>query len=262
MICRILGEIHVRILAGQLGRHLRLDDATDVCSHAVLRSPFTVLSMGEGIESVCTICALTVGTFKMLKGCHAFTEHGKHQEPQQQHAKEIQKYNKQGQGHFRPEAIVKEKSSRICTKKHWLIFGDNVFLGMKSISASVRLMWMKSILTLFVTHKQINKITRLTIPSERNYWLFGFPKRSYSQNKKCRQQNTQKHTEHTQQNEKYQTEHTQQEEKYNFVPEIKKCGQCDIMRIPKQINKITRLADISKRYYWSPGFPKRNHSPN
>ncbi|KAL4577779.1 hypothetical protein LXL04_013892 [Taraxacum kok-saghyz] len=39
MICRILGEIHVRILAGQLGSHLRLDDATDVCSHAVLRSP-------------------------------------------------------------------------------------------------------------------------------------------------------------------------------------------------------------------------------
>ncbi|KAL4565632.1 hypothetical protein LXL04_029735 [Taraxacum kok-saghyz] len=34
------------------------------------------------------------------------------------------------------------------------------------------------------------------------------------------------------------------------------------MRIHKQINKITRLADISKRYYWSPGFPKRNHSPN
>ncbi|KAL4587298.1 hypothetical protein LXL04_000166 [Taraxacum kok-saghyz] len=31
--------IHVRILAGQLRRHLRLDDATDVCSHAVLRSP-------------------------------------------------------------------------------------------------------------------------------------------------------------------------------------------------------------------------------
>ncbi|KAL4568205.1 hypothetical protein LXL04_023812 [Taraxacum kok-saghyz] len=42
----------------------------------------------------------------------------------------------------------------------------------------------------------------------------------------------------------------------------KKYGQCDIMRIAKQINKITRLADISKRYYWSPGFPKRNHSPN
>ncbi|KAL4574044.1 hypothetical protein LXL04_020866 [Taraxacum kok-saghyz] len=43
---------------------------------------------------------------------------------------------------------------------------------------------------------------------------------------------------------------------------MEKCGQCDIMRIPKQINKITRLAVISKRYYWSPGFPKRNHSPN
>ncbi|KAL4565633.1 hypothetical protein LXL04_029736 [Taraxacum kok-saghyz] len=144
-------------LEGQLGRHLRLDDATDVCSHAVLRSPFTVLSMGEGIESVCTICALTVGTFKMLKGCHAFTmyimEHGKHQEPQQQHAKELQKYNKQGQGHFRPEATVKEKSSRICTKKHWLIFGDNVFFGYEEYFC----------ISEANTPKQINKITRLTV---------------------------------------------------------------------------------------------------
>ncbi|KAL4562093.1 hypothetical protein LXL04_034285 [Taraxacum kok-saghyz] len=46
------------------------------------------------------------------------------------------------------------------------------------------------------------------------------------------------------------------------MKEKQKCGQCDIMRIPKQINKITRLAVISKIYYWSPGFPKRNHSPN
>ncbi|KAL4567702.1 hypothetical protein LXL04_023294 [Taraxacum kok-saghyz] len=38
MNCRILGEIHVRIFVGQLGRHLRLDDATDVCSYGVLRS--------------------------------------------------------------------------------------------------------------------------------------------------------------------------------------------------------------------------------
>ncbi|KAL4562275.1 hypothetical protein LXL04_034474 [Taraxacum kok-saghyz] len=34
------------------------------------------------------------------------------------------------------------------------------------------------------------------------------------------------------------------------------------MRIPKQINKITRLTVLSKRNYWSLGFPKRNHSPN
>ncbi|KAL4590847.1 hypothetical protein LXL04_003790 [Taraxacum kok-saghyz] len=34
------------------------------------------------------------------------------------------------------------------------------------------------------------------------------------------------------------------------------------MRIPKQINKITRLTVISKRNYWSLGFPKQNHSPN
>ncbi|KAL4573032.1 hypothetical protein LXL04_019825 [Taraxacum kok-saghyz] len=41
------------------------------------------------------------------------------------------------------------------------------------------------------------------------------------------------------------------------MKEKQKCGQCDIMRIPKQINKITRLAVISKIYYWSPGFPKK-----
>ncbi|KAL4584302.1 hypothetical protein LXL04_008898 [Taraxacum kok-saghyz] len=42
----------------------------------------------------------------------------------------------------------------------------------------------------------------------------------------------------------------------------KKCGQCDIMRITKQINKITRLTVPSKRNYWSLGFPKRNHLSN
>ncbi|KAL4564081.1 hypothetical protein LXL04_028132 [Taraxacum kok-saghyz] len=34
------------------------------------------------------------------------------------------------------------------------------------------------------------------------------------------------------------------------------------MRIPKQINKITRLTVLSKRNYWSLDFSKRNHSPN
>ncbi|KAL4557092.1 hypothetical protein LXL04_035262 [Taraxacum kok-saghyz] len=34
------------------------------------------------------------------------------------------------------------------------------------------------------------------------------------------------------------------------------------MRIPKQINEITRLTVLSKKNYWSLGFPKRNHSPN
>ncbi|KAL4583459.1 hypothetical protein LXL04_008032 [Taraxacum kok-saghyz] len=48
----------------------------------------------------------------------------------------------------------------------------------------------------------------------------------------------------------------------NDLEPKKKCGQCDIMRISKQINKITRLTVISKRYCWSPRFPKRNHSPN
>ncbi|KAL4573746.1 hypothetical protein LXL04_020563 [Taraxacum kok-saghyz] len=31
--------------------------------------------------------------------------------------------------------------------------------------------------------KQINKITQLTVPSERNYWSLGFPKRNYLRNK-------------------------------------------------------------------------------
>ncbi|KAL4573973.1 hypothetical protein LXL04_020795 [Taraxacum kok-saghyz] len=48
--------------------------------------------------------------------------------------------------------------------------------------------------------------------------------------------------------------------KRNHSP--KKCGQCDIMRISKQINKITQLTVHSKRNYWSLGFPKRNHSSN
>ncbi|KAL4577778.1 hypothetical protein LXL04_013891 [Taraxacum kok-saghyz] len=36
----------------------------------------------------------------------------------------------------------------------------------------------------------------------------------------------------------------------------------DIMRIPKQINKLTRLTVHSKTIYWSLSFSKRNHSPN
>ena len=40
---------------------------------------------------------------------------------------------------------------------------------------------------------------------------------------------------------------------------LKICGQCVIMRIPKQINKITRrLTVLSKRNYWSLDFSKRN----
>ncbi|KAL4580021.1 hypothetical protein LXL04_016194 [Taraxacum kok-saghyz] len=44
--------------------------------------------------------------------------------------------------------------------------------------------------------------------------------------------------------------------------EFRKCGPCDIIRITKKINKITRLTISSKRNYCSLGFPKRNHSPN
>ncbi|KAL4587106.1 hypothetical protein LXL04_011756 [Taraxacum kok-saghyz] len=51
-IYRILGEIHIRILARQLGRHLRLDDATGVCSYGVVRSPFTVLSWQKVISVI------------------------------------------------------------------------------------------------------------------------------------------------------------------------------------------------------------------
>ncbi|KAL4571046.1 hypothetical protein LXL04_017796 [Taraxacum kok-saghyz] len=57
MIYRILGEIHIRILAGQLGRHLRLDDATGVCSYGVVRSPFTVLSW-QKVVSISMISTL------------------------------------------------------------------------------------------------------------------------------------------------------------------------------------------------------------
>ncbi|KAL4584233.1 hypothetical protein LXL04_008826 [Taraxacum kok-saghyz] len=82
--------------------------------------------------------------------------------------------------------------------------------------------------------KQINKITRLTVISKKNYRSLGFSKRNHSSNKTVAGASC-----------GYPTSlyictlYTE--------PLTEICGQCKIMRIPKQINKITRLTVFSKK---------------